>query len=110
MKHECERTKQVMAGLKAACSDCENIAPPLELLSGKMYLTFTADRIVRGRKKQVEIPVLLSHCPFCGEKYDCKEGRTDEKATFHCSQENEARYFDRVQEHKHEAGRISPDY
>ena len=70
MKHECERLKEVTVGIKINYPDCENITPPIELFSGRMYLNFTADRTVRGKKKQIDIPVLLSHCPFCGKKYE----------------------------------------
>lgn len=69
MKHECEGLKRVIDGIKQNYPEHENIAPPMELLSGRIYLSFTAGKPFRGKKKQVEIPVLLSKCPFCGEKY-----------------------------------------
>jgi hypothetical protein len=61
---------QVIAGIKINYPDHENITPPLELLSGRMYLNFTADKPCKGKMKQVDVPVLLSKCPFCGEKYE----------------------------------------
>lgn len=79
MKHECAQRQRVTAALKEIYPDCENIAPPIEMFSGRMYLNFTADRTVRGKKKQVEIPVLLSHCPFCGDMYE-----DDEKLCIRC--------------------------
>ena len=48
----------------------ENVEAPVELLSGRLYLTFTGYK--KGQKKQREIPVLLSKCPMCGKEY--KEG------------------------------------
>lgn len=73
MKHECEELKNIIQAIQKHYPDYENISPPVELLSGRMYLNFTADKPFRGKMKQVEIPVLLSKCPFCGEKYEDKE-------------------------------------
>ena len=52
-------------------SGFENIEPPLEILSGRLYLSFSGNK--KGKKKKREIPVLLSKCPFCGKKYEIKE-------------------------------------
>jgi hypothetical protein len=79
MKHKCEQGQRLTEAIKKNYPDCENIAPPVEMLSGRMYLNFTADRIVRGKKKQIDIPVLLSHCPFCGEKYEDEESSSVEQ-------------------------------
>ena len=49
----------------------ENIEPPLEILSGRLYLSFGGNK--KGQKKKREIPVLLSKCPFCGKEYENKE-------------------------------------
>ena len=49
----------------------ENVEAPVELLSGRLYLTFTGNK--KGQKKHREIPVLLSKCPLCGEKYEKDE-------------------------------------
>lgn len=49
----------------------ENIEPPLEILSGRLYLSFSGNK--KGQKKKREIPVLLSKCPFCGKEYENKE-------------------------------------
>ena len=73
MKHECEQRTRLTDAIKQAYPDCENISAPVELLSGRMYLNFTANRTVRGKRKQIDIPVLLSHCPFCGENYPEEE-------------------------------------
>lgn len=50
----------------------ENVEAPIELLSGRLYLTFTGNK--NGQKKTREIPVLLSKCPLCGERYEDKNG------------------------------------
>lgn len=52
-------------------SGFENIEPPLELLSGRLYLSFKGKK--KGMKKEREIPVLLSKCPFCGKPYESEE-------------------------------------
>jgi hypothetical protein len=49
--------------------DMENIFAPRELCSGRLYLNFTGKQVVKGKQKDVKIPILLSKCPFCGEKY-----------------------------------------
>lgn len=49
----------------------ENIEPPLEILSGRLYLSFSGNK--KGQKRKREIPVLLSKCPFCGKEYEFKE-------------------------------------
>lgn len=45
----------------------EYVYPPIELISGRAYLNFTAKKT--GKKKEERIPLLLSNCPICGEKY-----------------------------------------
>lgn len=45
----------------------ENVEAPIELLSGRLYLSFSGNK--KGQKKKREIPVLLSKCPFCGAEY-----------------------------------------
>ena len=65
----CDCIKKGKEAIQKQFPDYENISPPLEVLSGRLYLTFTADKPYRGKKKQVNIPVLLSKCPMCGEKY-----------------------------------------
>ncbi len=49
----------------------ENIEPPLELLSGRLYLSFRGKS--KGKNKEREIPILLSKCPFCGKKYEGRD-------------------------------------
>ena len=39
-----------------------------EVLSGRAYMNYTVYE--EGKKKPVEVPVLLSYCPHCGEPYD----------------------------------------
>jgi len=70
MKHECDRLNQTIEGIKKQFPHYKNIAPPIELLSGKMYLTFTADKPHGIKMKQVDVAMLLSRCPLCGEKYE----------------------------------------
>lgn len=50
----------------------ENVEAPIELLSGRLYLTFTGNK--NGQKKTREIPVLLPKCPLCGERYEDENG------------------------------------
>lgn len=66
---QCDCVKKIIDGIKKQYPEYEGITPPVELLSGRIYLNFTADKPYRGKKKQVDIPVLLSKCPFCGKKY-----------------------------------------
>jgi hypothetical protein len=51
---------------KMGCDDADG---PVELLSGRAYITFTARN---NGKKDKEIPVMLSKCPFCGKEYSEK--------------------------------------
>lgn len=48
----------------------ESVSAPVEILSGRAYLSFTVKE--QGKKKEKEIPLMLSKCPFCGEKYEIK--------------------------------------
>lgn len=52
---------------KMGCDDADG---PVELLSGRAYITFTARN---NGKKDKEIPVMLSKCPFCGKEYETKQ-------------------------------------
>jgi hypothetical protein len=49
-------------------AECEEADGPVELLSGRAYITFTVRKI--GKKKEEKIPVMLSRCPFCGKEYE----------------------------------------
>ncbi len=69
MKCNCEQSKGLIDGIKKAMPELENIHAPVEMLSGRIYLNFTATRVVRGKNKEIDVPILLSHCPFCGVKY-----------------------------------------
>lgn len=53
--------------LKLEENGFDNIEPPLEVLSGRLYLSFSGN--IKNQKKKREIPVLLSKCPFCGKAY-----------------------------------------
>lgn len=66
---QCDCLEQIVDGITKQHPEYENITSPVELLSGRVYLNFTAYRTVRGKRKQVDIPVLLSKCPFCGAEY-----------------------------------------
>lgn len=46
----------------------EYVQPPVEVLSGRVYISFTAREA--GKKKYKEVPVLLSKCPICGKPYE----------------------------------------
>ena len=76
MMHRCDKLSQVIEGIKKQFPEYENIAPPVEMFSGRMYLSFSANKPYRDKKKQVDVLVLLSKCPFCGEKYE-EEVTTD---------------------------------
>lgn len=69
VKHSCDELNKLMTVIKEKFPEYENISPPVELFSGKIYLEFAADKPYKGKKKQVNVPVLLKGCPFCGEKY-----------------------------------------
>lgn len=56
----------------------ERVRPSVELMSGRAYIPFAAKMV--GTKKEKEIPLLLSKCPFCGEEYD-KEKTLNEELT-----------------------------
>ena len=45
----------------------EYVGAPVEMLSGRTFITFYCKE--PGKKKDKEMPMLLSRCPFCGEKY-----------------------------------------
>lgn len=66
---QCNCLTQIIDGIKKNYPEYEDVTAPVELLTGRIYLNFTADKPYRGKKKHVDIPVLLSKCPFCGEKY-----------------------------------------
>lgn len=66
---QCDCHKIIIDGIKKQYPEYQNIVPPIELLSGRIYSNFTADKPSRGKMKQVDVPVLLSKCPFCGRKY-----------------------------------------
>lgn len=59
--------------LKAMNENIDYILPPVEMLSGRAYITFIAKE--KGKKKENKVPVLLSKCPFCGNKYEDKEDK-----------------------------------
>jgi len=46
-----------------------------EILSGRAYMNYTVHE--EGKKKPVEVPVLLSYCPHCGEPYDTSKPETE---------------------------------
>lgn len=45
----------------------EEITPPIDYLSGRLYLPFFGKK--PGVKKKYETPLLLEKCPFCGKAY-----------------------------------------
>lgn len=46
----------------------KHVQPPVEIISGRVYISFTATE--PGKTKEKEVPMLLSKCPFCGKKYE----------------------------------------
>lgn len=54
----------------------ENIEPPVDLVSGRLCLTFIGNK--KGKKRKREIPVLLSRCPMCGKLYEEREAENNE--------------------------------
>ncbi len=49
----------------------EEVFPPIEILSGRAYMMFTVKE--NGKKKEKQVPMLLSKCPICGKAYEKKE-------------------------------------
>jgi hypothetical protein len=45
----------------------EEADAPVEMLSGRAYLSFTVRE--EGKKKTKLIPMMLSKCPICGQEY-----------------------------------------
>ena len=62
----CDCMKEMVDKLKAMNENIDYIFPPVEMLSGRAYITFIAKE--KGKKKESKVPVLLSKCPFCGKK------------------------------------------
>ena len=46
----------------------EEVFPPIEILSGRAYMMFTVKE--HGKKKEKQVPMLLSKCPICGKQYE----------------------------------------
>gem|GEM_PF-742575 len=49
----------------------EEADAPVELLSGRAYLSFTVREA--GKNKTKQMPMMLSKCPICGQEYEKKE-------------------------------------
>lgn len=49
----------------------EEAEAPVELLSGRVYLSFTVRR--KGKANTKQMYVMLSKCPICGEGYEKTE-------------------------------------
>lgn len=62
----CDCIKEICYKIKEA-GGYVNVDPPVELISGRVYLSFMCREF--GKKKTKEIPLMLSKCPFCGEEY-----------------------------------------
>jgi len=68
---QCNCANEAAKKVAAAYSSYKNVFPPVELLSGRTYLNFTCEKVTKsGRMKQIEVPMLLTKCPFCGKKYE----------------------------------------
>jgi len=62
---------EMVKKIKEANPELEYVFPPIELFSGRAYISFTVGQKNRnGKIKEKECPMRLSKCPFCGEKYD----------------------------------------
>jgi len=64
----CNCMKEMEQKLVEKCG-FDEVDAPVELLSGRVYLTFIARR---NGKKDKEVPVMLSKCPICGKEYETK--------------------------------------
>lgn len=53
---------------KTGCAEADG---PVELFSGRAYLTFETQGLMEKKRKKVQ--VMLSRCPFCGEEYEIKQ-------------------------------------
>ncbi|MDU7031307.1 hypothetical protein [uncultured Robinsoniella sp.] len=62
----CNCLKEKIKEMKEA-TGCKEITPPIDYLSGRLYLPFFGEK--PGVKKKYEIPLLLEKCPFCGKAY-----------------------------------------
>lgn len=69
----CGCMNEMVDKLKAMNENIDYVFPPVEMLSGKSFITFIVKE--KGKKKENKVPVLLSKCPFCGEKYEDKEDK-----------------------------------
>lgn len=65
---KCDCAKKMVEKIKETHCEFEDVYPPIELISGRMYINFTGTKKVKGKKKDVDVPILLSKCPFCGMK------------------------------------------
>lgn len=55
----------------------EDVFPPVGIISGKAYMMFTVKEY--GKKKEKQVPMLLSRCPICGKPYEEREENGIEK-------------------------------
>lgn len=46
----------------------EEVDGPVELLSGRAFLSFEVRE--KGSKKTKQVPMMLSKCPICGKPYE----------------------------------------
>ncbi|EGO63545.1 hypothetical protein [Acetonema longum] len=66
----CDCQNRVCTELKKAFPTARRVIMPVELLSNRIYIEATADVIgENGKLKDKKIKVMVSYCPFCGEKY-----------------------------------------
>ena len=67
----CDCIKQMREKLKQAMPDATDIIMPVELLSGRVYIKATKICKLQGKQRKQrkeQISILLSKCPWCGEK------------------------------------------
>lgn len=68
----CNCIKEIREKIKELTGS-ETVLAPIELITGRLYITFDVERIKpNGRNKFEKFHSTLPCCPFCGVKYDEK--------------------------------------
>lgn len=65
----CDCMDKMAQQLKEKNLAYEYVLPPINLVTGRAYLQFTAGIKRDKNVKEVQIPIILSKCPFCGQPY-----------------------------------------
>lgn len=64
---------EMVGKIKSTNENIDYVLPPIEMISGRAYVSFTVKE--KGKKKESDVPMLLSRCPICGKKYEKKEDK-----------------------------------